>query len=356
MKKFSCLFYAFALVLCLGACGQNTQGKWQEQYDLGVRYLAEGNYEEAIIAFTAAIEIDSKHPGAFIGRGDSYIGSGETEENLAAALADYEEAIALDETLTDAWLGLADVYIRQGDYDKALEVLREALEKTGNDQSIAEKLEEMESGSFSDSAGHVRRMNSYDGDGNLIWYHTYTYNEQGQEASVTSFDGSGNQTGHVDKAYTEDGASLVEYWFVADTGEIAKTVYEYDDAGNAVKEFHYSLNGEIRSIHQKEFDGNGNMIREEICTPEGDVQSYSTYTYDGAGREIRMDSFNAYDGTLNSYMTWEYWDNGHQCCSYNADGTMWSRNVTRYDDEGNYLGYDEYDGAGNLIQSTVNES
>ena len=45
--------------------------------------------------------------------------SGDTEDNLSAALSDYEAAIALDETLPGGWLGLADVYIRQGDYDKA---------------------------------------------------------------------------------------------------------------------------------------------------------------------------------------------------------------------------------------------
>ena len=46
------------LLIVLTACGQYAQATWQEQYDLGVRYLTEGNYEEAIIAFTAAIEID----------------------------------------------------------------------------------------------------------------------------------------------------------------------------------------------------------------------------------------------------------------------------------------------------------
>ena len=47
------------VLLCLSACGQSAESTWQEQYDLGVRYLSEGNYEEAIIAFTAAIEIDA---------------------------------------------------------------------------------------------------------------------------------------------------------------------------------------------------------------------------------------------------------------------------------------------------------
>ena len=134
MKKLAGLFLTFVLAMGLVACGQNAAAAWQEQYDLGVRYLSEDNYEEAILAFTAAIEIDAKRPEGLIGRGDAYALSGDTEDNLSAALSDYEAAIALDETLPGGWLGLADVYIRRGDYDKALEIIQEALEKTGNDQ------------------------------------------------------------------------------------------------------------------------------------------------------------------------------------------------------------------------------
>ena len=97
MKKLFAAAACALFALSLTACGQSAP-TWQEQYDLGVRYLSEGNYEEAIIAFTAAIEIDPNRAEAYVGRGDAYIGSGETEENLTAALADYEAAVALDET------------------------------------------------------------------------------------------------------------------------------------------------------------------------------------------------------------------------------------------------------------------
>ena len=40
------------LMLLLTGCGKSTEEKWQEQYDLGMRYLNESNYEEAILAFT----------------------------------------------------------------------------------------------------------------------------------------------------------------------------------------------------------------------------------------------------------------------------------------------------------------
>jgi len=69
MKKFSLIVLTCILVLV--GCASNTL-TWQEQYDIGVRYLSEGNYTEAIIAFTAAIEIDSNNMEFYIKRGQAY--------------------------------------------------------------------------------------------------------------------------------------------------------------------------------------------------------------------------------------------------------------------------------------------
>ena len=85
MKRILSLVLSLCLVLGLCACGQKAEKApaaptWQEQYDLGLRYLSEGNYEEAIIAFTAVIDIDPKNAGALSGRGQAYVLSGETEE------------------------------------------------------------------------------------------------------------------------------------------------------------------------------------------------------------------------------------------------------------------------------------
>ena len=52
---------------------------WQEQYDFGIRYLSEGNYQEAILAFTAAIEIDPMHPDPYIGLYEAYVAIGDYE-------------------------------------------------------------------------------------------------------------------------------------------------------------------------------------------------------------------------------------------------------------------------------------
>ena len=57
MKKLRLAFVCVVLLL-LVACGKTAVDSWQEQYDLGMHYLLEGNYEEAILAFSLAIEID----------------------------------------------------------------------------------------------------------------------------------------------------------------------------------------------------------------------------------------------------------------------------------------------------------
>ena len=75
MRRFTTLLLTALLVLSLVACGG--KGTWQEQYDLGMRYLNEGNYQEAVIAFTAAIEIDAKRPEAYLGAADGYVGLGD---------------------------------------------------------------------------------------------------------------------------------------------------------------------------------------------------------------------------------------------------------------------------------------
>ena len=77
MKRITALLLTALLLLSLAACGG--KGSWQEQYDLGMRYLNEGNYQEAVIAFEAAIKIDPKRPEAYLGAAEAYTGLGDAD-------------------------------------------------------------------------------------------------------------------------------------------------------------------------------------------------------------------------------------------------------------------------------------
>lgn len=68
---------AFPMVGCVGGAtnenGQQSEMTWQGQYDLGIRLLNSGDYENAIVAFQAAIQIDPKRVDAYLGLADVYL-------------------------------------------------------------------------------------------------------------------------------------------------------------------------------------------------------------------------------------------------------------------------------------------
>ena len=84
MRRIFSLLLSICLALSLCACGQKSETApevptWQEQYDLGIRYLSEGKYEEAILAFEAAIKIDPKRADAYVKAAEAYFTVGDIE-------------------------------------------------------------------------------------------------------------------------------------------------------------------------------------------------------------------------------------------------------------------------------------
>lgn len=315
MKKILTLLLACALILSLAACGQKAP-TWQEQYDLGIRYLTDGNYEEAIIAFTAAIEIDPKKAEAYIGRGDAYIGSGETDENLTAAMADYEKAVEADETNAAAYLGLADVYIRMGEYDKAMEILKTGLEKSGNDPSIADKIAEMEQGSFVDSSNRVRRNNDYNMDNQLTSYTLYEYDTLGRRCGWEnwSYEDHDSDNGYM----LLDTPYLDNYCIVT-----------FNSQNLPEKNQFYKADGVPDSYDTFVYNEKGLKTEQYRYKPEGELDCYFLYYYNDLGQRIK------YEG-------------------YHADGSMYGYWISEYDANGNFVKETHYDQDGKASGYSIN--
>ena len=96
-------------VLMLTACAGQTDGTqlaWQEQYDLGMRYLTESNYEEAVLAFTAAIEIDPRHADTYVYLVQAHLSAGNVEAAEAARIQGYEATgdVRLSQSIDDGWI------------------------------------------------------------------------------------------------------------------------------------------------------------------------------------------------------------------------------------------------------------
>lgn len=78
------------LAMLLTACGPS--GTWDEHYDLGIKYLSDGNYKEAIIEFETAIKIDDMKPKAYIGAADAYVGMEEYQKAIEILETGYEKS------------------------------------------------------------------------------------------------------------------------------------------------------------------------------------------------------------------------------------------------------------------------
>ena len=365
MKKLWKIVLCTALVLLLAACGKNAKTTWQEQYDLGMQYLEDGDYEQAIVAFTAAIKIDPKQTVVYVGRAQAYIGSGETEENLSAALTDYESALVLDDMNPDIYLGIADVYIRQGDYEKAKEILNQALENLGENEAISEKINELENGDITDADGKTRRRAKFDENGNLVWYHELFYNAEGKTSKVIAYTADGTETGEVDWLYDENGYAIQQSsWYSAGEEDIDGTLImvkrEVDNEGKIMNEASYSLDGSLLQNMTYEYDAQGEVIKEtrddgtDITVTEfendengylvkssdyynNELTMYTIYENDANGNCIREDWYDVWDGSNGVYagsVTYELDENGDIITEtkYDADGNIeYSTEVADFD-------------------------
>jgi len=292
MKRVISWILALVMLFPLCACGQKGNGSavedtptWQEQYDLGVRYLEEGNYEEAVIAFTAAIEIEEMKP--------------------------------------EAYLALANVYIAQNKFDEAREILVKGYELTSN-QSLQDKIDEINSGNIYDYWGQPHKVSSFDENGNLQSYHILEYDGQ-KEVSVTAYNAHGEQTDYWDDFRFDERGNCTRYFiYYPEEGRFrGYDDREYNEEGRCVRMKTHSTEGTLEAIWEFEYDEHGNEIRCDLYSSDGELSRHDEYTYDSNGRMIRLTSYD-FNGEVIGYIEYEYDDNG-KCIgdkAYDPDGTL----------------------------------
>ena len=321
VKRIIVCVLSVVLTVGLFACAQKGL-TWEEQYDLGIRYLSEGNYEEAIIAFTAAIEIDPKRAEAYVGRGDAYLGQGAADECLTAAFMDYEAALKLDSSNAGAYLGMAEVYIARKQFDEAMEILRQGVEKTG-DQRLTDRLAELENGDIADYWRRTLKETHYDGNGVLTCWFEYDYNDQGQCVGITSYGPEGNQIQYIEQRYDEQGHMIYGRYSLSSDGRMNGGTYTYNSAGKW----------------------------ETIVLDSG---TRLAFAYDSGNRQIREDFYDE-TGTLTGHITYEYGDNYERHNHYNVSGALEMYEIILSGEQGQRVRYEHHDADGTLTYYATDE-
>ena len=317
-----------SMLLSLAACGTSTATAWQEQYDLGVRYLNEGNYEEAVLAFQSSIEIDPLR---------------------------YE-----------GWQGLADAYVGQGNYDMALNVLQQGIAATES-PDLQQKLDdilsqETQNKGPASSAPWKSTTPAMPGSGLQVWEKSRTgvYTEVWAIASASLYisDGRLHQTldytydewgrlvksGSVSCYYDESGqfeksepSSFTEVWRTDETTGKWIDVSQWKHADGSIEETIKSDDSSVRVAGENEFHLSTTVLGGfflDISLKYADQSEQKVYdgkyAYDGVFYFFtRPEENDFYESTLQEYLP-----------GANVKYTL--------DENGNVSRVDLYDGEGSL--------
>ena len=283
----------------------------QEQLDLGQRYLEEMNYEEAIVAFNAAIEIDPMNE--------------------------------------EAYLGLVEAYLRIGEFDAALEYARRGFELTGNKQ-LKEKIDMIESGNITTSNGWTMKRSIFDGDSNLISYIIYTYDRQGREETCSAYNGEGVLVDEVKSLYDEAGNQIVRP-AITNYSEyrLGRDEITYNSNGDVISVKHYDEKGALYNCNEYEYNPEGKISSNKCYNEFGVLLHYEEYEYDSKGNQINRKIYDDADN-LNVYEEYDSKGNTIIMKTYDRDGNIIQYTESEFDFEGNWIGTKCFDESGNMYQ------
>ena len=92
-------------------------GNAREAFDAGMRLVTATRYDQAIMNFNRAVDLQPNFADAYRMRGRAYV----AESNADQAIRDFNEAIRLDSKLAIAWANRGNAWTSKRKYDLANE-------------------------------------------------------------------------------------------------------------------------------------------------------------------------------------------------------------------------------------------
>lgn len=308
MKKTIIILLSIALALVMLICGMlaysyirdTNASKWDEQYNLGIRYLRDGQYQEAVLAFTAAIDIAPRKYEAYIARGDAYI----ELDNYQAAQQDYQQAIVLaPDCHQEVAPKLDQVQIviethHQSDISQPRTVQDELIQPdTVPDEPTQPETEPTVN--IEENKKHISKIIRYDSgaaelaaafqyshDGKLLEYLENTNDGYGHDFQINShyfYDDAGNP---IRKEYQGLFTAIYEYYY---TEGLLSGYKETFTSGDGIDE-------PISTMYYLERNAAGNIVRSYYESENGNSHGSKDLSYDAYGRRIRESALHFYGG------------------------------------------------------------
>lgn len=137
--KIAIIIAAAAAFLCMAIPISLTfakDAKVKSSIDVGNKYLTQGKYEEAILAFEKVISIDKKNIDARFKLTEAYLKTQRFEDANRICM----EILDINPSDKGIYIKLADLMITEGRKDDAIQYLKKVLDKTG-DSLVQKKLE-----------------------------------------------------------------------------------------------------------------------------------------------------------------------------------------------------------------------
>lgn len=307
--KAMCLW--LCVMLAFTGCASKTES-YQDKYDLGVKYVSEGNYEEAIIALNAAIEIDPKQAAPYLELADIYIKKSDID-NAKSTLYAYRDQVG-EEVFLDSISGDEDLINGMGAVSEdRVDMGTDGGYKItyGNILGNTIRIEwYLTSGplcriDYFDNMGHLTCREGYDTDGNCTVKSLFDSDENETE----QWDYVSNT--YIKNEYVNGLIVNYEFYDLSEGTQNTKIEYEYGANGILTQKTRYDF-GNLSAVYT--CDSNGNDIRADVyCSSEGqgyeigELTGYYIMTYDDNGTLLTKEEHEP-DGMLFSI---EYYEDGH---------------------------------------------
>lgn len=336
-----------AIMLCILAVsiaiavGGNRKNRVTEQLELGAKYLSELDYENAIAAYEAAIEIEPKNENAYRGLAEVYV-----------AMGDYEAAIdVLNEGIEQT--GSEELADYLANVQKAYEVFlasQNVVENFGSGKNATaeefsnESVEEITYNVYEyDASGNMVRVTYYDINGEISYWYIYEYGDDGNRSQDTRYNNDGEIVSWVEPKYDADGKEIRFTYYDADGKITGWVIMEYDADGKEIQSVDYVAGGEEYSRCTYRYDDDGKLIElvQSYVQEYGMYATYTSYEYDENGNRVKSILATDFGGpsTITVY-------------EYDANGNL--EKISQYNGKKiSHINIYEYDGSGNLIKVTT---